>query len=105
MVSESPDRDDPGAPCAPAGSATRCGSPPARSSSPTPPPALAAYACASTAKPVELTTPNLGNNVGGHSVVESKKQMKARGMKSPDRAEGILLAVYEPNVRRRGLIA
>jgi hypothetical protein len=35
-------------------------------------------------------------------VVESEK---ASGMKSPDRAEGILLAVYEPYVRRRGLIA
>lgn len=54
---------------------------------------------------IQLTTPNLGNNAGGHAVVESKKQMMARGMKSPDRAEGILLAVYEPNVRRRGLIA
>ncbi|MFD9248296.1 hypothetical protein [Streptomyces bottropensis] len=54
---------------------------------------------------IQLTTPNLGNNAGGYAVVESKKQMKARGMKSPDRAEGILLAVYEPYVRRRGLIA
>jgi hypothetical protein len=27
--------------------------------------------------------------------------MKSRGMRSPDRAEGIHLAVYEPHVRRR----
>ncbi|MER5482568.1 hypothetical protein ABT024_05040 [Streptomyces sp. NPDC002812] len=54
---------------------------------------------------IQLTTPNLGNNAGGHAVVESKKQMKARGMKSPDRAEAILLAVYEPHIHRRGLIA
>ncbi|MGV9703894.1 hypothetical protein [Streptomyces sp. NPDC003483] len=41
----------------------------------------------------------------GHAVVESKKQMKARGMKSPDRAEAILLAIYEPGPLKRGLIA
>ncbi|MFJ5212294.1 hypothetical protein [Streptomyces nigra] len=46
-----------------------------------------------------------GANLGNNAVVESKKQMKARGMKSPDRAEAILLAVYEPNPRRRGIIA
>jgi hypothetical protein len=31
--------------------------------------------------------------------------MKARGMKSSDRAEGILLAVYESYLRRCGHIA
>lgn len=54
---------------------------------------------------IQLTTPNLGNNAGGYAVVESKKQMKARGMKSPDRAEAILLSVYEPRPARRGIIA
>ncbi len=54
---------------------------------------------------IQLTTPNLGNNAGGYAVVESKKQMQARGMKSPHRAEAILLAIYEPNPRRRGIIA
>lgn len=56
---------------------------------------------------IQLSTPNLEHNSGGHVVVESKKKMKARGMKSPDRAEGILLAVYEsePIRNNRGLIA
>jgi hypothetical protein len=54
---------------------------------------------------IQLTTPNLGSNAGGFAVVESKKQMQARGMKSPDRAEAILLSVYEPGPVRRGIIA
>ncbi|MFJ4342617.1 hypothetical protein [Streptomyces sp. NPDC088915] len=56
---------------------------------------------------IQLSTPKLGHNSGGHVVVESKKKMRARGMKSPDRAEGILLAIYEPEPIRnnRGLIA
>jgi hypothetical protein len=54
---------------------------------------------------IQLTTPNLGSNAGGFAVVESKKQMQARGMKSPDRAEAILLSVYEPGPARRGIIA
>ncbi|OVZ99555.1 hypothetical protein B9W64_37825 [Streptomyces sp. CS159] len=56
----------------------------------------------------QLATPKLLSNAGGYSVVESKKQMKARGMKSPDRGEAVLLAVYEPEPinppRRRGLL-
>ncbi|GHH22273.1 hypothetical protein [Streptomyces lanatus] len=56
----------------------------------------------------QLSTPKLLSNAGGYSVVESKKQMKGRGMKSPDRAEAILLALYEPEPinqpRRRGLL-
>ncbi|GGR54174.1 hypothetical protein GCM10015536_69320 [Streptomyces griseomycini] len=56
----------------------------------------------------QLSTPKLLSNAGGYSVVESKKQMKGRGMKSPDRAEAILLAPYEPEPinppRRRGLL-
>ncbi|MFD7288490.1 hypothetical protein [Streptomyces sp. NPDC059863] len=38
----------------------------------------------------------------------TKKAMRARGMKSPDRAEAVLLALYEPEPlykpRRRGLL-
>ena len=30
------------------------------------------------------------------TVVEGKDSLKARGMRSPDRAEAILLSVYEP---------
>jgi hypothetical protein len=56
----------------------------------------------------QLSTPKLLSNAGGYSVVESKKQMKQRGMKSPDRAEAVLLALYEPEPinppRRRGLL-
>ncbi|MEU6103038.1 hypothetical protein [Streptomyces flaveolus] len=53
---------------------------------------------------IQLTTPKLQYNRGGHTVIESKKAMRARGMKSPDRAEAVLLAVYEPKpiVRRGG---
>ncbi|MER7973752.1 hypothetical protein ABTX35_32910 [Streptomyces sp. NPDC096080] len=44
----------------------------------------------------------------GYSQIESKKAMKARGMKSPDRAEAVLLTLYEPDPlnkpRRRGLL-
>jgi hypothetical protein len=57
---------------------------------------------------VQLSLPNLGSNLAGMSVVESKKQMKARGVSSPDRAEAALLSIYEPfplgQKRRRGLI-
>jgi hypothetical protein len=31
--------------------------------------------------------------------------MKSHGMKSPDRAKGILHAMYQPYVHRRGLTA
>ncbi|MGW3028491.1 hypothetical protein [Streptomyces sp. NPDC001221] len=57
---------------------------------------------------IQLSTPRLGSNSAGYSVVESKKAMKQRGMKSPDRADAALLAVYEPEPldqpRRRGLL-
>lgn len=44
----------------------------------------------------QLSLPLLKNNSSGHTVVESKDSMKKRGLKSPDRAEGVLLAIYEP---------
>ncbi|WP_404949058.1 hypothetical protein HFP70_35335 [Streptomyces sp. ARC14] len=106
MVSESPDRDDPGAPMRPWRKrdemwlATRALLQPDPSTG-----SGRLRLRVDREAGIQLTTPNLGSNAGGFSVVESKKQMKARGMKSPDRAEGILLAIYEPNVRRRGLIA
>ncbi|MFD5856090.1 hypothetical protein [Streptomyces chartreusis] len=57
---------------------------------------------------IQLSTPRLGSNSAGYSVVESKKAMKQRGMKSPDRADAALLTVYEPQPidppRRRGLL-
>ncbi|MFJ4988801.1 hypothetical protein ACIP9H_33995 [Streptomyces sp. NPDC088732] len=57
---------------------------------------------------IQLSTPKLLSNTGGYTQIESKKVMKARGMKSPDRAEAVLLALYEPEPinppRRRGLL-
>ncbi|MFI6142407.1 hypothetical protein ACIBCC_29975 [Streptomyces griseus] len=56
----------------------------------------------------QLVTPKLLYNTGGYTLVESKKLMKARGLESPDRAEAILLCLYEPEPlnqpRRRGLL-
>ncbi|MCX4791800.1 hypothetical protein OG369_38730 [Streptomyces sp. NBC_01221] len=103
MASESPDRDDPGAVMRPWRKrdemwlATRALLQPAPSTG-----SGRLRLRVDREAGIQLTTPNLA---GGQSVVESKNQMKVRGMKSPDRAEGILLAVYEPGIRRRGLIA
>lgn len=56
----------------------------------------------------QLTTPKQLSNSAGYTLVESKKAMLSRGMKSPDRAEAALLSVYEPEPlvkpRRRGLL-
>ncbi|MCX4677694.1 hypothetical protein OG413_20695 [Streptomyces sp. NBC_01433] len=56
----------------------------------------------------QLSTPKLLSRTNGYTQVESKRAMKARGMKSPDRAEAVLLALYEPEPlhkpRRRGLL-
>lgn len=47
----------------------------------------------------QMRGPKYGTSATGLTVVESKKAMKARGMKSPDRAEAALMAVYEPVIR------
>ena len=56
----------------------------------------------------QLSTPRESSNNQGHTVVESKASMRKRGVKSPDRAEALLLCTYEPTPirqrRRRGLI-
>lgn len=56
----------------------------------------------------QLAIPNYSNQAGGFVVVESKASMKKRGRSSPDRAEGCLLAIYEPfpvkQRRNRGII-
>ncbi|MFC4014626.1 hypothetical protein ACFOY2_45900 [Nonomuraea purpurea] len=44
----------------------------------------------------QLSAPKLSTRSSGHSVVESKKEMRKRGVSSPDRGEGVLLSVYEP---------
>ncbi len=44
----------------------------------------------------QLSAPTYGTNSGGLTVIEAKSHMKARGVGSPDRAESLLLTVYEP---------
>ena len=48
----------------------------------------------------QLSAPTYGTNSGGRTVIESKDHMKARGINSPDRAEALLLAVYEPILKK-----
>jgi hypothetical protein len=50
----------------------------------------------------QLTAPKYGTNARGETVIESKAAMKARGVSSPDRAEAVLLAVYEPLQKSSG---
>lgn len=44
----------------------------------------------------QLSAPTYGTNSGGYTVIESKASLKRRGLPSPDRAEAVLLAAYEP---------
>jgi hypothetical protein len=44
----------------------------------------------------QLTTPSYKSDSSGRIVIESKKDMKRRGVHSPDRAEAVLLALYDP---------
>lgn len=46
----------------------------------------------------QLSAPTYGTNGSGLTVVEGKPSMKTRGLSSPDRAEAVLLSVYEPLV-------
>jgi hypothetical protein len=106
MVSESPERDDPGAPMRPYRKRDEMWLATRALLQPDPSTGIGRLRLRVDREAgIQLTTPNLGNNAGGHAVVESKKSMKARGMKSPDRAEAILLAIYEPGPARRGIIA
>jgi hypothetical protein len=49
----------------------------------------------------QLRAPTRSTNSGGFTVVESKKKMKERGISSPDRAEAVLLAAYEPRLKKK----
>ncbi|MFC8716605.1 DEAD/DEAH box helicase family protein [Kitasatospora sp. NPDC057198] len=49
----------------------------------------------------QMSAPKLETNSAGRTVIESKKSLRRRGVSSPDRAEAILLALYEPHVSRR----
>lgn len=48
----------------------------------------------------QLSGPTYGTNSSGLTVVEGKPSMKERGLSSPDRAEALLLAVYEPLIKK-----
>jgi hypothetical protein len=48
----------------------------------------------------QLSAPTYGTNSSGLTVVEGKPSMKSRGLASPDRAEALLLAVYEPLIEK-----
>jgi hypothetical protein len=52
----------------------------------------------------QLAAPTYSTTSNGRTKVESKKSMKGRGISSPDRGEAILLAAYEPLVRRAARI-
>lgn len=44
----------------------------------------------------QLSGPMYKSDSSGRIIIEAKKDMKKRGMKSPDRAEAVLLAFYNP---------
>lgn len=44
----------------------------------------------------QLSAPEYRSNSSGLILIESKAALKARGQRSPDRAEAVLLALYEP---------
>lgn len=44
----------------------------------------------------QLNAPKYGRNASGRILIESKIDMRKRGVTSPDDAESVLLAVYEP---------
>jgi hypothetical protein len=54
----------------------------------------------------QLSGPTYKSDSSGRIVIESKKDMKRRGVPSPDRAEAVLLALYEPpRARKPKLVA
>jgi hypothetical protein len=44
----------------------------------------------------QLSAPNIEYHSSGRNLVESKESMRRRGVSSPDRADAVLLAMYEP---------
>jgi hypothetical protein len=49
----------------------------------------------------QLRSPTMSTTSDGKTEIESKKSLRKRGLSSPDRAEALLLAVYEPGPARR----
>ncbi|MFJ4880152.1 hypothetical protein ACIP93_33760 [Streptomyces sp. NPDC088745] len=109
MVSESPSQDDPGAIMRPWRKRDEMWLATRSLLQPDPSTGLGRLRLRVDAKAGrQLVIPKLLHNTGGYVQIESKKVMKARGMDSPDRAEAVLLALYEPEPinppRRRGLL-
>ena len=48
----------------------------------------------------QLSAPTYATDSGGRIAIEAKKSMKTRNVGSPDRAEALLLAFYEPPAKR-----
>jgi hypothetical protein len=49
----------------------------------------------------QLRAPAMGTSANGNTVIEGKASMKTRGLPSPDRAEAVILACYEPAPSKR----
>jgi hypothetical protein len=45
---------------------------------------------------MQLAAPSYRSNSSGKLLIESKADMSKRGIGSPDRAEAVLLALFEP---------
>jgi hypothetical protein len=50
----------------------------------------------------QMAAPMYSTSSAGRTVIESKKHMKQRGVPSPDRAEAMLMAFYEPIPKKKG---
>lgn len=48
----------------------------------------------------QLRGPTMSFDPSGATVIEQKKKMKERGLTSPDRAEAVLMALYEPQIKQ-----
>jgi hypothetical protein len=48
----------------------------------------------------QLSGPSFGSDAAGRITIERKKDLKRKGLPSPDRAEAVLLALYEKPNRR-----
>lgn len=49
----------------------------------------------------QLSTPKLMFDTEGRIILESKKQLKARGTKSPDYADSLVMAFYQPPAKKK----
>jgi hypothetical protein len=48
----------------------------------------------------QLSAPSFGSDAAGRITIERKKDLKRKGLQSPDRAEAVLLALYDPPNKR-----